>query len=364
SDKFHRAMNKGDDFKTLSTDLTKGGKKGNIPYGTITTINESPLKFGLLYMGTDDGLIYVSQDDGYNWKKISDNLPQNLKITRVFASNFDTAAVYASLSGYFNDDFTPYVYMSKNYGKTWEQIGTDLPMGEIVNVVKEDPKNKNLLYVGTDNGLYTSLDRGKSFMRFSGGMPAVSVHDLIVHPRDNDLVVGTHGRSIYIAHVAELQQLNDTTLAKELFAFKTQPVKYNAEWGKIPVSWSDTVEGKTTFAYYAKQKGITYLTIKTAGANGVELKTIKDTDKAGLNFVNYDLSIDSTYKAQYQTYLDADKSLNADDKKLSRADNKKYYLKPGKYEVVFSTQKDVSSKVNFTVKPAEKYHEQSDEPGE
>ncbi len=363
SDKFHRAMNKGDDFKTLTPDLTKGGKKGNIPYGTITTINESPLKFGLLYIGTDDGLIYVSQDDGYNWKKISDNLPQSLKVTRVSASNFDTATVYISLSGYFNDDFTPYIYMSKNYGKTWEQIGTDLPMGEIVNVVKEDPKNKNIVYVGTDNGLYVSLTRGKSFMRMEGGMPAVSVHDLIVHPRDNDLIVGTHGRSIYIAHVEELQQLTDSILSKNVFVFKSKPIKYKASWGKIPVSWGDTVEGKTTFAYFVKDKGNTTITIKTSGDNSTVLKTFTDTSKAGLNFTNYDLSIDSTYKTQYQTILNNNKELNADEKKLEAGDNKKYYLRPGKYELIITTAKGASTKTSFTVKPAEKPQREQEEPG-
>jgi photosystem II stability/assembly factor-like uncharacterized protein len=364
SDRFHRAMNKGEDFQTLSGDLTRGGKKGNIPYGTITTINESPLKFGLLYNGTDDGLIYVSQDDGYTWKKIPDNLPQNLKVTRVSASNFDTATVYASLSGYFYDDFTPYVYMSKNYGKTWEKIGTDLPIGEIVNVVKEDPKNKNIVYVGTDNGLYVSINRGQSFMHMTGGLPAVSVHDLIVHPRDNDLVVGTHGRSIYIAHVAELQQLNDTTLTKDLYVFQTNPVKYNAKWGKIPVTWSDTVEGKTTFAFYVKEKGVTTIRIKTSGDNGILLNTLKDTSEKGLNFVNYDMSIDSANKGQYQSILSSDKDLDADLKKLDLSDNKKYYLKPGKYIAEITTEKGITQKINFTVKPAEKKEMERGEPGE
>ena len=364
SDRFHRAMNKGDDFQTLSSDLTRGGKKGNIPYGTITTINESPLKFGLLYNGTDDGLIYVSQDDGYTWKKVSDNLPQNLKVTRVSASNFDTATVYASLSGYFYDDFTPYVYMSKNYGKTWEKIGTDLPMGEIVNVVKEDPANKNIVYVGTDNGLYVSINRGQSFMHMTGGLPAVSVHDLIVHPRDNDLIIGTHGRSIYIAHVAELQQLNDTTLAKDLYVFKTNPVKYNAKWGKIPVAWSDTVEGKTTFAFYVKEKGITTIRIKTAGDNSILLNILKDTSEKGLNYVTYDMSIDSTTKGQYQSALNSDKSLDTDLKLLDLGDNKKYYLKPGKYIAEVITEKGITQKINFTVKPAEKRERERGEPGE
>ncbi|HTA81374.1 MAG TPA: glycosyl hydrolase [Bacteroidia bacterium] len=363
SDRFHRAMNKGDDFETLSPDLTKGGKKGNIPYGTITTMNESALKFGLLYIGTDDGLIYVSQDDGYNWKKISDNLPQNLKVTRVYASNFDTATIYASLSGYFYDDFTPYVYMSKNYGKTWEKIGADLPMGEIVNVVKEDPKNKNVVYVGTDNGLYVSLNRGRSFMHMTGGLPAVSVHDLIVQPRDNDLIVGTHGRSIYIAHVGELQQLNDSILAKDIYTFQAKPVKYRENWGKIATTWSDTVEAKTTFAFYIKEKGVTTIRIKTAGENSILLNTLKDTGAKGLNYFTYDLSIDSTLKAQYQAKLNDDKDLDADTKKLDIADNKKYYLKPGKYVAEVVTEKGVSQKIKFIIKPAEKREREQSEPG-
>jgi photosystem II stability/assembly factor-like uncharacterized protein len=360
SDRFHRAMNKGDDFKTLTGDLTKGGKKGNIPYGTITTINESGVKFGLLYIGTDDGLIYVSQDDGYNWKKISNTLPQDLKVTRVFASNFDTGVVYTSLSGYFYDDFTPYLYMSRNYGQAWERIGTDLPSGDIINVVKEDPKNKNIVYVGTDNGLYVSLNRGKSFMSMNDGFPAVSVHDLIIHPRDNDLIVGTHGRSIYIAHIAELQQLNDTTLAKDLFVFKPSSIKYHANWGKIPETWNDTIEGKIQFAYYVKEKGISTIRIKTAGDNSIVLKTLKDTTKAGLNYISYDLSIDSNMISQYQNWANSNKDLNGDDKKVERADNKKCYLKPGKYIVEVQTEKGVISKESFTIKPAEREQEQQE----
>jgi len=364
SDRFHRAMNKGDDFETLSPDLTKGGKKGNIPYGTITTMNESLLKFGLLYVGTDDGLIYVSQDDGYNWKKISDNLPQNLKVTRVYASNFDTATIYASLSGYFYDDFTPYVYMSKNYGKTWEKIGNDLPMGEIVNVVKEDPKNKNVVYVGTDNGLYVSLNRGKSFMHMTGGLPAVSVHDLIVQPRDNDLIVGTHGRSIYIAHVYELQYLTDSILAKDLFTFYDEfKINYNPKWGEE--SWgSDTARTKLYFNFYVKENGITTIKIKTVGDNSTVLNTFKIQSKAGLNFFDYDMRIDSTLKSQYQGLLDADKSLGTDYKTLEMGKDKEYYLKPGKYVAEVTTEKGITRKMHFTIKPAEKHKRERDEPGE
>ncbi|HTB06851.1 MAG TPA: glycosyl hydrolase, partial [Bacteroidia bacterium] len=189
---------------------------------------------------------------------------------------------------------------------------------------------------------------------------AVSVHDLIIHPRDNDLVVGTHGRSIYIAHVAELQQLNDTTLAKDLFVFKPSSIKYHANWGKIPETWNDTIEGKIQFAYYVKEKGISIIRIKTIGDNGIVLKTLKDTAKAGLNYISYDLSIDSNMISQYQSWANSSKDLNGDDKKVERADNKKYYLKPGKYIVEVQTERGVISKESFTIKPAEREQEQQE----
>jgi len=358
SNKFHRAMNKGNDFKTLTGDLTKGGKKGDVPYGTITTIHESPLKFGLIYIGTDDGLIYISQDDGYTWKKIFDNLPSNLWVSRVTASGFDTATVYASLNGYRWDNFSPYLYMSKNYGQTWEAIGTDLPL-EPINVVREDPKNKNLIYVGTDNGLYVSLNKGKSFMSMNDSLPAAPVHDLVIHPRDNDLVVGTHGRSIYIAHVDELQQLTDSTLAKDVFVFKHDPVKHNSNWGKIFAKWNDPVEKKTEFAFYVRENGISTVRIKAVIKDSLIskdllLKEMKDTSEAGLNYATYDFSIDSMTLNEYQAFVNTNKNLTDDEMKIERADNGKYYLKPGKYFIEVETQKGVKLKEEFVVKEKKK----------
>ena len=122
----------------------QGGKKGNVPYGTLTDINESPLKFGLLYVGTDDGLVHVSKDGGYNWTKITDGLPENMWVSRVTASAFSESRVYLSLNGYRWDNFDAMVYVSEDYGKTWTAIGKDLPT-ESVNVIKEDPKNENIL---------------------------------------------------------------------------------------------------------------------------------------------------------------------------------------------------------------------------
>ncbi len=367
SNKFHRAMNKGNDFKTLTGDLTHGGKKGDVPYGTITTIHESPLKFGLLYIGTDDGLIYVSQDDGYNWKKISETLPPDLWVSRVTASAFDTSTVYASLNGYRWDDFNSYLYLSKNYGQSWQKIGTDLPI-EPINVVKEDSKNKNIIYIGTDNGLYVSLNKGKSFMGIADSLPSAPVHDLTIHPRDNDLVVGTHGRSIYIAHIDELQQLTDSVLTKDIFVFKPKPVNYNANLGKISAQWSPPAEMKRNYSFYLKEKGISTIRIKiilkdSLSQKDLVLKEIKDTSEAGLNYVSYDFSMDSAVINDYQTWVNENAKLGNDERKIKKADNGKYYLKPGKYIIEVELQNGIKAKEEFLLKSREKENRSEPEPG-
>jgi len=212
SNKFHRSFNQGDTMIALTDDITKGAKEGNVPYGTLTTISESPLRFGLIYTGTDDGNIHITKDVGATWTLISEpkkkgfNLPQNLWVSRVMASKFKEPRVYASLNGYRNDDFNPYLYVSEDYGTTWTQIGKDLP-AEPINVVREDPKNENIIYVGTDGGLYVSFNKGQSFVMWNAGLPkSVPVHDIAIQERDNEIVLGTHGRSIYIAKLDEVQK--------------------------------------------------------------------------------------------------------------------------------------------------------------
>ena len=232
-------MDKGETFTPISDDLTQGGKKGNVPYGTLTTISESPLKFGLIYTGSDDGLIYGTRDGGVTWKKLSAKLPQNLWVSRVQASAHNEATVYASLNGYRWDDFTAYIYASKDFGKTWERLGTDLP-NEPVNVIKEDPFNPKILYVGTDHGLYVSLNEGKNFMRFDANLPHVAVHDLVVQAREKDLVIATHGRSIFIAPIAHLQQLTPEITAQTLHVFEPEAIKHSSRWGAT-IFWNYTL---------------------------------------------------------------------------------------------------------------------------
>lgn len=209
TNRFHRSMQQGEDMQTLSYDLTNGGKAGDVPFGTSTTLAESALKFGLIYIGTDDGNIQVSKDDGYTWTKISNNIPkemQGLYVSRVTPSAFKEGRVYVSLNGYRNDNFGAYLLVSEDYGATWTKLGNDLPM-EPINVVTEDPKKENIIYVGTDNGLYASFDMGKSFKVLDHNLPRVPVHDIVVQKRENELVIGTHGRSIYITKLDAIQKL-------------------------------------------------------------------------------------------------------------------------------------------------------------
>lgn len=207
SNKFHRSFNKGDSLVTMSADLTTNPQQGDVPFGTASAVCESPLRFGLIYVGTDDGNIQVTKNGGYDWELVTRKLPKGLYVSRVTASAFKEGRVYASLNGYRNDNFQPYLYVSDDYGANWKQIGKDLP-NEPINVIKEDLTNENILYVGTDGGLYISMDGGNSSMMWNKGLPySVPVHDIALHPRDNEIILGTHGRSIYIAKLEDVQKL-------------------------------------------------------------------------------------------------------------------------------------------------------------
>jgi len=201
-----RSMNRGDDFERISGDLSNGKKAGDVPFGTMTSISESPFKFGLIYTGTDDGVVSLTTDGGNTWTKLS-GLPQGLYISRVLASSHLQSRVYVTLNGYRDDHYAAYVYCSDDYGKTWKKLGNDLPM-ESVNVIREDPKSSSILYLGTDGGAYASTDGGSSFMQFTNNLlVAIPVHDMVIQERENELVLGTHGRSLYICKLDLIQKM-------------------------------------------------------------------------------------------------------------------------------------------------------------
>jgi photosystem II stability/assembly factor-like uncharacterized protein len=234
--KLFRSFNKADTLIAISDDLTKGGKRGDVAFGTITTIAESPLRFGLLYVGTDDGNIQSSKDGGATWtllnaaptKKSSAGLPAGLWVSRLIASQYKEGRVYVTLNGYRNDDFNAYLYLSEDFGTTWTQLAKDLP-AEPLNVVREDPKNENILYAGSDGGVYVSFDRGQSFMMWSTGLPkSIPVHDIAIQERENEIVLGTHGRSFYIAKLDDVQGLQkDKDWLKKKRASQTETIKSN-----------------------------------------------------------------------------------------------------------------------------------------
>jgi photosystem II stability/assembly factor-like uncharacterized protein len=343
ANRLYRSFNQGDEFQPISPDLTGGGQKGDVPYGTLTTIHESPLRFGLLYTGSDDGLVQVSRDGGVSWQNISAGLPKNMWITRVIASAHQESRVYVTLNGYRWDHFDAYVFVSEDYGQTWKRIATDLPL-EPVNVIKEDPRNPNLLYIGSDHGLYVSLNAGQSTMLLDNGLPAVAIHDLVIHPRDNALVVGTHGRSIYLGNVGELQQLTPELMAKPLHVFDAGKMRYSPRWGAK--GWWVSEGPQLFIPVWAKEKGTANLTITSD--KGLVLRTLTTSLQAGLQFIPYDLIISTAVLTDYNAALN--ESLKADQKpvQVKAAPDGKVYLYKGTYTIKV-TQQDAESMIKWTM---------------
>ncbi len=321
SNKLHRSFDQGNTFQEISADLTQGGRKGDVAYGTLTTIHESVLKFGLIYVGSDDGLVHVTRDGGNTWENISAGLPKDLWVSRVQASAHQEGTVYVSLNGYRWDDFTPYLYMSVDYGKNWKRIGNDLPL-EPINVIKEDPTNPNLLYVGTDHGLYISLDKGLIFMQMNNNLPAVAVHDVAIQNRDKEIVVGTHGRSLYAANIKELQQLTSEKLSEPLLVYEINKQRYNSRWGATGFFGALIPEVKIPL--YANSDGKVKMTIQTE--SGVTLHHFEVEVKKGLNYPSYDLSFDENALEEYTKVLNEKRKPDDKPIKLKKADNGKFYL--------------------------------------
>ncbi|MCK5538331.1 MAG: hypothetical protein KAI79_16005, partial [Bacteroidales bacterium] len=331
SNHLHRSLNKGDKMEVMSGDLTNGGIKGDVSYGTLSTIHESPLRFGLLYVGSDDGLIHVSKDGGYTWDNISAGLPKNFWVSRVWASAHKESRVFASLNGYRWDNFSPFVFISDDYGKTWTNISGNLPL-EAVNVVKEDPKNENILYVGTDHGLYISLNKGVEYQAVGESLPRVAVHDLAFQERENHLLVGTHGRSLYKADLSALQNLSPDVLAEKLFVFDVSDVNFSSSWAQSWSKWFPLYEPEKEFAFYVQKSGTANFEVYSNA--GLLLYSTKiDVDK-GLNYYSYNLTINASAKDKFEQELNKESKNTIS---LKKADNDKYYLQIAKYKVVIKS---------------------------
>jgi photosystem II stability/assembly factor-like uncharacterized protein len=250
-----KSTKRGEDLFLISPDLSKkmqaridtadtwtGGitidATGAETYGTIVSLAESYIKPGILYAGTDDGNVWKSHNDGATWEDLSRNFPglpaTDMYVTKIEPSHFDTLTFYVAFENHRWGHFKPYVYTTTDGGKTFRSISSNLPSdgnADYVHVVREDPINRDLLYVGTSIGAYASLNRGVSWFRFSAGLPSVPVYDLKVHPRDRELIAATHGRGFWIVDVAPLQQMTARTITAAAYLFEP---KTAFQWGEGP----------------------------------------------------------------------------------------------------------------------------------
>jgi photosystem II stability/assembly factor-like uncharacterized protein len=319
ADRLFRSYNRGDTWMT-SGDLTNNigrndrplmGVPGTAPmaskhdgaasYSNIVTVSESPLVPGILWVGTNDGNVQVSRDSGNTWKNVAGKVPgvpKETHVSRVEASHFDGGAAYATFDGHRTDDHTPYVFRTADFGETWTSISNNLPKGN-VNVIREDPKNRNLLYLGTEYAVYISLDGGKEWKRFMNGLPTVRIDDILVHPRDNDLILGTHGRSIYIMDdISALQQMTPEATKGDAYVFDIRPAVawINDIQKAITVGGAKHFRGQNpsrgaAISYWLKAAPAGDVRITISDFTGREIRSIAGTKEAGLNRVQWDLGL-------------------------------------------------------------------------
>ena len=261
SNRLHRSFDQGENWETLSGDLTRGGIPGNVPFGTITSLHESPMRFGQLAVGTDDGLIQITRDGGYTWQELTSPVPQNPKanqtlwVSEVLWSAHRRDRLYVALNGYRLDHFESYVFMTDNDGRTWTRLGdrATSPSGlptEPVNAIAESADWEAMLFVGTDGGCYSSLDGGQSWGELHPDLPRAPVHDLVIQERENELIIGTHGRSIWVADLEPWIAHRE----EKVRTWQTDSVvnlDWSERWGEKGWAWSEPREVTVAFDVYA-----------------------------------------------------------------------------------------------------------------
>ena len=330
-----KSTKQGDDLFLISPDLSKqlaakidtsmnltGGitldATGAETYGTVVALAESYVKPGLLYAGTDDGNVWTSSNDGASWENLTampaaprkgakaapasrfPGLPHTeIYVTRIEPSHVDSLTFYVAFDNHRNNDFTPYLYVTNDGGKTFRSIVNNLPKdmpGDYLHVIREDPTNANLLFVGSSVAVYASIDKGATWSRFMSGMPTVPVYDLKIHPRDHELIAATHGRGIWIADITPLQQLNADVLAAgaHLFAPRTA-----YQWGEGPARMaSGNGNAQAFFAtpsppygaeifYRLGANAPSSVRVTVSDASGEELATLNGTGGTGLRSVSW-----------------------------------------------------------------------------
>ncbi len=267
-------------------------------WGTIVSIAESPIAPGMIWVGTDDGNLQVTPDGGATWTNVADNVarfPAAYYVQSIDPSHFDAGTAFAAFDGHHSGDYRPHVYKTTDLGRTWTDLSSTLPPRGHVNVVREDRFNRNLLWVGTEFGFFISLDGGRRFVPFMHDLPGTKSDDVLVHPRDQDLVLATHGRSFYVMDdITPLQQLSDAVLAESEHLFVPRPATL---WDEDKRTWhgggDEAFRAKNapnaTFTYYLKAAANGPVQLAIVDPAGAIVKELEGPTDAGIHRLSWDL---------------------------------------------------------------------------
>jgi photosystem II stability/assembly factor-like uncharacterized protein len=304
-----RLTNRGDNWEQISPDLTmhdpmKMATAGSNAetYDTIVALSESPKDRSVIWVGTDDGLVQTTRDGGKTWNNVTANIagvPAGLWVSRVQASNFDAGRAYVGIDGHRSDDFHPYLFVTDDSGKTWRSIAGNLPPNHPIKGFREDPVNPDLLFAGTEFGIFLSQDRGEHWQQMKDGLPTVSVDDIQIHPRDHDLLIATHGRSIYVMDdISALEHLTREKMQQRAVLFDPRPAHefytnpIGGLWGAHVFKAANPPFG-AYINYYLSGTPHDDVTITIEDAKGNRVREIDNaTNRPGLNRVVWDLRAD------------------------------------------------------------------------
>ncbi len=286
SQKLSRSLDRGETWTAISPDLTNDHPNGNVPYSTITTIGESPIDFNQIWVGTDDGNIQLTRDGGTTWTNVTGSIPKDLWVSEVHASKHDKATAYVSLNGYRYDDFDTYLYKTTDYGKTWKSIKGNLPE-EVANIIVQDPVVPEILYAGLDHGSYVSFNDGKEW-HYLSQLPNVASYDMVVHPRELELVIGTHGRSIWVMDVKPLHKVSER-MDEAVTGIAPDDIRHSNRWGEQFVPYREAFNPSVDLMYFVNNEKGGEVEIKVMNSEDEEVFSTEIESHFGFNVFNWDL---------------------------------------------------------------------------